>query len=166
MLNGDDYNKNCLIGLLSVFFKEDLIYYLTEREGACTSRGNSRGRNGAQSQDPGTMSWAKGRHLSDWTTQAFLLWVLIIYLFILLWILNIYKTPWHKSRHIVRVITIPSSRAFINLLQPFECLALQAPLSSSLPNICFFNIQIFTIPKGPESAKNRCQTQGSKAVCR
>ena len=66
-----------------------LRFYLSERGSKSTSRGKGRGRersrlppeqgawSGAPSQDPGIMTWAEGRHLTDWATQEpqiFIFW--------------------------------------------------------------------------------------------
>ena len=69
-----------------LFFKI-LCIYLREREHE-QKVGRERGRSrllteqgawrGAPSQDPGIMTWAEGRHLTKWATQALLLFFLII----------------------------------------------------------------------------------------
>ena len=61
----------------SLFFFKILFIYLRERDGAQSGRtGRKRlyieqgAQVGAPFQDPVTMTWAKGRCLSDWATQA------------------------------------------------------------------------------------------------
>ena len=66
----------------SLFLFKDLCIYLTERASAQAGGGADRGRKrsrlpakqgaqcGAWSQDPGIMTWAKGRCFTDWATQV------------------------------------------------------------------------------------------------
>ena len=72
------------IFFLFIYFLKILFIYSTEietdSERGNTSRGTGRGRSrlpteqgvryGAWSQDPGITTWAKGRCLTDWATQA------------------------------------------------------------------------------------------------
>ena len=48
-----------------------------EGEGEAGSPAEQGARHGAQSQDPGIMTWAEGRCLTDWATQARLLLVFL-----------------------------------------------------------------------------------------
>ena len=68
--------------LITLMFLKILFIYLTEREPESPSWGRREGRGRsrlpteqgagcrAPSQDPGVMTWAKGRCLTDWATQA------------------------------------------------------------------------------------------------
>ena len=92
-----------------------------------TSRGSGRGRGragsslpteqgawcGAPSQDPGIMTWAKGRRLTDWATQApqyiFCLFVEVLTKFIhpslvnifMTWLWTRYQVDWLSLFHLV-----------------------------------------------------------------
>ena len=74
------HNLNPVIHILKFIFifLKILFIYLTERERAAEGEGEADfpaeqgAQCGTQSQDPGIMTWAKGRRLIHWATQALL----------------------------------------------------------------------------------------------